>query len=205
VFSHLVSASVWLAVGTACGLFAAIKPYWLEAMEIAILSFGRIRPVHTNLVMFGWSSMALVGLALFAFATTSRSQLYRPEAAWFGLYAWHIAMILTVVTLSLGISRVPQEYREIVWPIMDLYAGGLLAIFICAYGTVAHRKLEEVYVSNWYVMAAFCWCIILVTIAYLAFCQNGMGNVVIQGYFIHTAVGMWFTPLVLGITYYALP
>ena len=65
VFSYMVSASVWLLVGTAYGLLAAVKLYWPEALEMPIFSFGRIRPIHTNVVMFGWSSMALVGLALF--------------------------------------------------------------------------------------------------------------------------------------------
>ncbi len=114
-------------------------------------------------------------------------------------------MVLTVITLSLGISRGPQEYREIIWPIMALYAGGLLCIFFTAYGTVARREIPEVYVSNWYILGAFCWCTIIVIIGYLPFYQRGMGNIVVQGYYMHNVVGMWFTPLVLGITYYALP
>ena len=205
IFAYFVSASLWLVVGTVYGLIAAIKLYWPEAMQIPMLSFGRIRPIHTNIVMFGWSSMALMGLALFVISRTSKRPLYRPQVARIGLWAWNIALLLAVITLSAGISRGPQEYREIVWPIMAIYAAGLLCNFYTGYGTVARREIPEVYVSNWYILGAFCWCAILVAIAYLPFYQHGMGNIVIQGYFMHNAVGMWFTPLVLGVTYYALP
>lgn len=205
IFAYFVSASLWLVVGTVYGLIAAIKLYWPEAMAIPMLSFGRIRPIHTNIVMFGWSSMALMGLALFVISRTSKRPLYRPQVARIGLWAWNIALLLAVITLSAGISRGPQEYREIVWPIMAIYAAGLLCNFYTGYGTVARREIPEVYVSNWYILGAFCWCAILVAIAYLPFYQHGMGNIVIQGYFMHNAVGMWFTPLVLGVTYYALP
>jgi cytochrome c oxidase cbb3-type subunit 1 len=205
VFSFMVSASVWLLVGTAYGLLAAVKLYWPEALEMPIFSFGRIRPIHTNVVMFGWSSMALVGLALFIVSRTSKRPLYRPNVARFGLMLWNITMVATVVSLSLGISRGPQEYREIIAPIMALYAGGLLCIFYTAYSTVARRDVPEIYVSNWYILGAFCWLAIIVTIAYIPLYQQGMGNVVIQGYYMHNAVGMWFSPMVLGVTYYALP
>ena len=205
VFTYLLSASLWLVVGTVYGLIAAVKLYWPEAMETPILSFGRIRPIHTNVVMYGWSSMALTGLALFVVSRTSKRPLHRPRVARLGLYAWNLALVLAVVTLSLGISRGPQEYREIVWPIMTLYAAGLLCNLYTAYGTVARRGIPEVYISNWYILGAFCWCTIIVAIAYLPFYQQGMGNIVVQGYFMHNVVGMWFTPMVLGVTYYALP
>ena len=205
IFSYLVSASTWLVVGTIYGLMAAVKLYWPEALEYQIFSFGRIRPVHTNIVMFGWSSMALMGLALYVVSRTSKISLQKIHLGRYGLYAWNIAMVLAVITLSFGISRGPQEYRELIWPIMTIYAAGLLCNFACAYSTIAKRKTREIYVSNWYIFGAFSWITIIVVAAYLPFYQEGMGNIVMQGYFMHNAVGMWFTPMVLGITYYALP
>ena len=205
VYAFLFSACAWLIIGTLYGLIAAIKLYWPDWMTLSYLSFGRIRPIHTNLVMFGWSSMALMGLALFVVSRTSKTPLHRPEFAQMGLYAWNLALFLVVITMSLGISRGPQEYREMIWPLMTLYAAGLIAIFSTVFGTIKHRKIPEIYVSNWYILGAFCWCSIIVIIAYLPFYQQGMGSTVIQGYFMHNAVGMFFTPMVLGINYYALP
>jgi len=205
IYAYMVSATVWLLVGTAYGLLAAVKLYWPEALEYSIFSFGRIRPIHTNIVMFGWSSMALMGLALFVISRTSKVPLYKPGIARLGMHAWNATMVLAIITLSLGLSRGPQEYRELLWPIMLLYAIGLGCNFYSAYNTVARREPPEIYVSNWYILGAFCWLTIIVVIAYLPFYQRGMGNIVIQGYYMHNAVGMWFTPMVLGITYYALP
>ena len=205
VFAYIVSATAWLVVGTVYGLIAAIKLYWPEVLEYSALSFGRVRPIHTNVVLFGWSSMALMGIALYVISRTSRTSLYRPGFARVGLILWNVCMVLTVIALSVGLTRGPQEYREILTPIMGLYAVGLLCNFYTAYQTIAKRDLPEVYVSNWYIMGAFCWLATIVLIGYLPFYQNGMGNIVIQGYFMHNAVGMWFTPMVLGITYYALP
>ena len=205
VYRFFLWATVWLIVGTIYGLIAAVKLYWPDVLEISILSFGRIRPIHTNMVMFGWSSFALIGIALYVISRTSKTQLFRPGFANFGLVAWNIALVLTIVSLSMGFSRGPQEYREMLWPIALLYGAGLFLIALTAVGTIARRKIEEIYVSNWYILGALCWMSILFTIAYLPFYQQGLGNIVIQGYYMHNAVGLWFTPLVLGMTYYALP
>src|SRR5699024_634626 len=72
--------------------------------------------------------------------------------------------------------------------------------------TIADRGIEEIYIANWYIMGGFLWTIVLTTIAYIPFYQqNAISETVIQGYYMHNAVGMWFTPIVLGLTYYFLP
>jgi cytochrome c oxidase cbb3-type subunit 1 len=74
-----------------------------------------------------------------------------------------------------------------------------------AYRTVAARTLPEVYVSNWYILGGFCYLAILYVTSYLPFYQRGIGNTVVQGYYMHNAMGMWFTQLALGVSYYAIP
>lgn len=205
MLSYLNWATLWLLVGTAYGLLASIKLFWPDAAAHSLLSFGRIRPIHTSIVFLGWSSMALLGLAFYVVARTSRASLYRPGLARAALYIWNVALLLGLITLSFGISRGPQEYREWIWPIATLYGIGLGLNAWVAIGTVARRSIHEIYISNWYILGAICWLAILFTISYLPFYQGGIGNIVIQGYYMHTVVGLWFTPLALGITYYALP
>jgi len=205
VYNSLCWAALWLLIGTLYGLLAAVKLYWPEVWEFSIFSFGRIRPIHTNVVMLGWSSFALVAMAHFVVSRTSKVPMQEVRLARIGNYLWNIALFLGLVTLSLGLSRGPQEYRELIWPIALMYGLGLACHFFSIYSTVAKRKTHEIYISNWYILGAFCWMMILFTIAYLPFYQSGMGNIVIQGYYMHTAVGLWFTPIALGITYYALP
>ncbi len=205
LMSYLKWATFWLLIGTAYGLLASIKLFWPDVANHSLLSFGRIRPIHTNLVFLGWSSMALLGLAFYIVARTSRTALHRPGLARLALQVWNVALVLGIVTLSLGISRGPQEYREWIWPIALLYGTGLVLNAWVFIGTVARRSIREIYISNWYILGAICWLAILFTISYLPFYQGGIGNIVIQGYYMHTVVGLWFTPLALGITYYALP
>lgn len=205
MFGFFWWGGVWLLIGTLYGLLAATKLYWPDAFVHPWLSFGRIRPIHTNIALFGWSSFAAVGLALYVVSRTSQTNLALPQAARLGMWLWNTALVAAVISLSLGVSTGPQEYRELIWPIALVYALGLAAIAASVIVTVARRATPEIYISNWYILGALCWMATLYTIAYLPFYQDGLGNIVIQGYFMHTTVGMWFTPLVLGILYYALP
>jgi len=204
-FAYLACATFWLLVGTAAGLLDAIKLNWPDVLAVPWLSFGRVRPVHTNTVFWGWSSMGLVGLALYVVARTSRAPLWSPTLSHVSLALWNLAAAAGLVTLSLGVTRGPQEYREWVWPVAVLFAAGLMLNGVNAYMTVATRTIPEIYISNWYILGAFCFLTILFGTGYMPFYQHGLGNVVIQGYYMHTAVGMWFTMLSLGISYYAIP
>ncbi len=202
---YLLSATLWLLIGTAFGLIAALKLNWPDALAVPWLSFGRIRPVHTNTLFWGWSSMALVGLALYVVSRTSRTPLWRPQLSLIALGLWHLAVLLGLVTLAGGATRGPQEYREWIWPIAVLFGSGLVLNGINIFQTVAKRQINEIYISNWYILGAFVWTATLFTTGYVGFYQQGLGNTIIQGYYMHTGVGMWFTQLAIGVTYYTLP
>src|SRR5262245_19572624 len=91
-FEYLTWATVWLLVGTTIGLIASIKLHWPEFLPFASLSFGRIRPAHTNLVLLGWSSLVLVGLALYVVSRTSRVPLWSPRLARGALWLLNFAI-----------------------------------------------------------------------------------------------------------------
>jgi len=204
-FEYVAWATVWLLVGTGIGLIASIKLHWPEFLPFGWLSFGRVRPVHTNTVLLGWSSLVLVGPALYVVARTSRVSLWSPRLARLALWLWNLAILGGLVTLLAGVNRGPQEYREWVWPLAVILAAAVLIAGYVAYRTVAARTLPEVYVSNWYILGAFCYLPILYVTSYLPFYQTGLGNTVVQGYYMHNAMGMWFTQLALGVSYYAIP
>ena len=92
-FEYLAWATVWLLVGTTIGLIASIKLHWPEFLPFAWLSFGRVRPAHTNLVLFGWSSLVLVGLSFYVVARTSRVPLWSPGLARIALWLWNLALL----------------------------------------------------------------------------------------------------------------
>ena len=96
-------------------------------------------------------------------------------------------------------------YYAHAWPIMALFAIGLILTFLNFYKTVANRKLSEIYISNWFILASLIWTIVLSIIGYFPTYQDGLGETVIQGYYMHQGVGMWFMTFTLGLVYYFLP
>ena len=204
-YLYLLCATFWLLVGTLFGLIAAFKLSWPDMMAVSWLSYGRIRPIHTNTLFWGWSSMALVGLALYVVARTSRTPLWKPKLSLIALGLWNLAVFLGLVILAAGGTRGPQEYREWLWPIALIFASGLLLNAFNIYRTISARKIDEIYISNWYILGGFVWTAILYTTGYVGLYQQGLGNTIVQGYYMHTGVGMWFTQLAIGITDYTLP
>src|SRR3989441_13069689 len=174
-FEYLAWATVWLLVGTTIGLIASIKLQWPEFLPFAWLSFGRVRPAHTNLVLLGWSSLVLVGLSLYVVSRTSRVPLWSPHLARIALWLWNLALLGGLVTLLAGVNRGPQEYRARVGPLAVILAAAVLINGYVAYRTVAARTLREGYVSNWYILGAFCYLPIFYVTTYLPFYQGGPG------------------------------
>lgn len=201
-----IGASVfWLIFGTLIGQYVGMKFVWPEMDTTSWLSFGRLRPVHTNAVFWGWASLAMVGLANFVIVRTSNTKLYSYKVAWWALGLMNLTVVLGSIFLMAGINNGGGEYREYIWPVMTPFAIGLILTLYNFYQTVARRKISEIYISNWYLFGALLWTITIVIIAYLPNFQNGLGETVIQGYYMHQGVGMWFMTFTLGLIYYYLP
>lgn len=201
-----IGASVfWLIFGTLVGQYVGMKFVWPEMDTVSWLSFGRLRPVHTNAVFWGWASLAMVGLGNFVIVRTSNTKLYSYKIAWWALGLMNLTVVLGSIFLMAGINNGGGEYREYIWPVMAPFAIGLILTLYNFYQTVASRKITEIYVSNYYLFGALIWTITIVIIAYLPNFQDGLGETVIQGYYMHQGVGMWFMTFTLGLIYYYLP
>lgn len=198
-------ATFWLLFGTTVGEYVGIKFVAPDVDQISWLSFGRLRPVHTNAVFWGWASLAMIGLANYAVPVVSNVKLYSYKMAWWALGLINAAVVLGTLTLMAGINNGGGEYREYIWPVMSLFAGGLVLTLINYLKTIARRKTKEIYVSNWYIVSAIIFTIVIALVAYLPFWQNGLGETIVQGYYMHQGVGMWFMLFTLGLVYYYLP
>jgi cytochrome c oxidase cbb3-type subunit 1 len=206
VFSaYIVSATAWLLFATAVGLIVSFKFVYPDFGTTPVLSFGRLRAIHTNGTFYAWASPALVGLALYIAARSSGTRLYSTRLAWISLALFNIAAIAGTVTLAAGLNYGDQEYREWLWWIRVILGAGLVVAVWDMIATVAHRDGDTIYLSNWYTVGGSLWTIIIVLVALLPWYQHGLGQVAVAGFFMHNAVGMWFTPLSLGVIYYALP
>lgn len=202
---YLGASAFWLLFGTLVGEFLGLKFIWPSLDHVSWLSFGRLRPVHTNTVFWGFASLSMLGLAHFVIARTSNARLFNYKLSWIALVLINICVLLGNLFLMGGVNNGGGEYREYIWPVMALFIIGLLILFYNFYMTVVHRNIKEIYISNWYIFAGMIWTGVLATVGYLPFYQDGLGETVAQGYYMHQGVGMWFMTFTLGLIYYYLP
>ena len=202
---YIGTATFWLVFGTSIGEYLGIKFVAPDVDHISWLSFGRLRPVHTNAVFWGWASLGMLALGYYIVPTVSNTSLSSMKQGWYTLILINASVVLGTVCLMAGINNGGGEYREYIWPVMLLFAIGIVLTLINFLKTIAKRKTREIYISNWYIVAAIIFAIVIVLVAYLPFWQDGLGETITQGYYMHQGVGMWFMLFTLGIVYYMLP
>lgn len=205
VLWYIITATFWLIFGTTVGEYIGIKFVAPDADQLSWLSFGRLRPVHTNSVFWGWASLGMLALGTYIVPRVGNNRLYSYKLAWWALGLTNLTVVLGTLTLMAGINNGGGEFREYIWPVMLPFALALILTLYNYYKTVATRKTKEIYISNWYMVAALMFVLIITLVAYLPFWQNGLGETIIQGYYMHQGVGMWFMLFTLGIVYYFLP
>ena len=202
---YLGCAAFWLVIGTGIGEYVGIKFVVPDADHVSWLSFGRLRPVHTNIVFWGWASLGILGLGYYVVPTVSNTKLYSVKWGWIALILTNLQVTIGTISLMAGVNNGGGEFREYIWPIMALFAVALILTLINFIKTVANRTTKEIYISNWYIISAIIFTIIVALTAYLPFWQNGLGETITQGYYMHSGVGMWFTLFTLGLLYYFIP
>lgn len=199
------TATFWLIFGTSVGEYVGIKFVAPDIDQTSWLSFGRLRPVHTNSVFWGWASLGMLGLGYYAVPRVGNNKLFSYKIGWISLVLINLAVLLGTIALMAGVNNSGGEFREYIWPIMLLFAIALVITLINFIKTIAARKTKEIYISNWYMVAGLMFAIIITIVAYLPFWQKGLGETIVQGYYMHQGVGMWFMMFTLGIVYYYLP
>lgn len=199
------TAIFWLLFGTTIGEYLGIKFVAPDVDQYSWLSFGRLRPVHTNAVFWGWASLGMLGLGYYVVPRVSNTKLKGIKSGYWALFLINLSVILGSICLMAGINNGGGEYREYIWPVMLLFAIGVVITLISFIKTIAARTTKEIYIANWYIVAAIIFAIIITITAYVPLWQDGLGETIIQGYYMHQGVGMWFMLFTLGIVYYFLP
>lgn len=202
---YIITATFWLIFGTTIGEYVGIKFVAPDADQVSWLSFGRLRPVHTNSVFWGWASLAMMGLGYYVVPRVGNNKLYNIKWGWWALYLVNASVLIGTILLMAGINNSGGEFREYIWPVQLLFGIAVVLSMINYIMTIARRKTKEIYVSNWYIVAATMFGTTIMLVAYLPFWQDGLGETISQGYYMHQGVGMWFMMFVLGLIYYFLP
>ncbi|WP_291065792.1 MULTISPECIES: cbb3-type cytochrome c oxidase subunit I [unclassified Empedobacter] len=205
ILYFLGTATLWLIIGTTFGLYLGIKFVVPDIDHVSWLSFGRLRPSHTNSVFWGWASLAMLGLAYYVIARVSNKENYNLQLGYVSLILVNLAVLIGTVFLLAGINNGGGEYREYIWPVMGMFALGVVFSLYNFFKPITKRKTKEIYISNWYIVSGTMFIVVVLIVCYLPFWQNGMGETIMQGYYMHQAIGMWFMMINLGLMYYFLP
>ena len=211
-----VMALVWGLLGMSAGLYAALElAYPLLNMGIAEISFGRLRPVHTTLVIFGFGGSALFATSYYVVQRTSQARLYSDALATFTFWGWQAAVALGAISYMLGYTQA-KEYAEFEWPIDLLITVVWVAYFWVFVQTLKRRSQPHIYVANWFYLAFILATAILhifnnisVPIGMLSLksysMYSGVQDAMTQWWYGHNAVGFFLTAAFLGMMYYFVP
>jgi cytochrome c oxidase cbb3-type subunit 1 len=209
-----VAAVVWGVVGMLVGVIIAAQLLWPQLnFDIAWLSYGRLRPLHTNAVIFAFGGCALFATSYYVVQRTCQVRIVSDSLAAFTFWGWQAVIVLAAVTLPLGITS-GKEYAELEWPIDLLIAAVWIAYALVFFGTIAQRKVAHIYVANWF-FGAFILTVALLHIvnsaampvsfwkSYSAYA--GVQDAMVQWWYGHNAVGFFLTAGFLGMMYYFIP
>ncbi|MCL2076211.1 MAG: cytochrome-c oxidase, cbb3-type subunit I [Betaproteobacteria bacterium] len=208
-----VMTVIWGIVGMLVGLIISAQLIWPDLNLAPFLSYGRLRPLHTNAVIFAFGGCALFATAYYSVQRTCHTRLFCDWLASFTFWGWQLIILLAAVSLPLGITF-GNEYAELQWPIKLLITVVWVCFAIVFFGTLVKRKVEHIYVSNWFYGAM----IIAVAVLHLGRSvvipysltgsypfYAGVQDAMVQWWYGHNAVGFFLTAGFLGMMYYFVP
>jgi cytochrome c oxidase cbb3-type subunit 1 len=209
-----VMTVVWGIVGMLVGVLIAAQLTWPALnFDLPWLTYSRLRPLHTNAVIFAFGGSALFATSYYVVQRTCQTRLFGGGLAAFTFWGWTAIIVSAAITLPLGITT-SKEYAELEWPIDIAIAVVWVAYAIVFFGTIAKRKTPHIYVANWF-FGAFILTIAVLHIinsaelpvslfkSYSAY--HGSIDAMVQWWYGHNAVGFFLTAGFLGMMYYFIP
>jgi cytochrome c oxidase cbb3-type subunit 1 len=209
-----VMTVVWGIVGMLVGVVLAAQLLWPELnFDTAWLTYSRLRPLHTNAVVFAFGGCALFATSYWVVQRTCNVPLWGGRLAAFTFWGWQAVIVLAAITLPLGLTQ-GKEYAELIWPIDLLIAVVWVAYALVFFGTLAVRRVEHIYVANWFFGAFILTVAVLHVVNSLAIptslthsypIYSGAVDAMVQWWYGHNAVGFFLTAGFLGMMYYFVP
>ena len=209
-----LAAVLWGVVGMLVGVVIAAELAWPDiSMGIPWLSYGRLRPLHTNAVIFAFGGCVLFATSYHVVQRTCQVPLFMPRLAMFTFIGWQVVIVAAAISLPMGYTSA-KEYAELEWPIDILIAVVWVSYAVVFFGTIGRRKIPHIYVANWF-FGAFILAVALLHIvnsaavpvsltkSYSAYA--GVQDAMVQWWYGHNAVGFLLTAGFLGIMYYYIP
>ena len=209
-----IATVIWGIVGMTVGLFIAAQLYWPTLGEgIPWLSYGRLRPLHTNAVIFAFGGCALFATSLDVVQRTCHTRLLSDKLAAFVFWGWQAIIVAAAISLPLGYTQ-GKEYAELEWPIDIAITIVWVAYAVLFFGTLAKRRVNHIYVANWFYGGYILAIALLHIVNNISMPAGGMKSysayagavdAMAQWWYGHNAVGFLLTAGFLGMMYYYVP
>ena len=209
-----VMTVIWGIVGTTVGVLIAAQLIWPALnFDTPWLTYSRLRPLHTNAVIFAFGTSALFATSYYVVQRTCQARLFGGKLAAFTFWGWQAVIVAAAISLPLGYTS-SKEYAELEWPIDILITIVWVCYAIVFFGTIVKRKSSHIYVANWF-FGGF-----ILTVAMLHLVNSmvipisamksysiypGAIDAMIQWWYGHNAVGFLLTAGFLGMMYYFVP
>ncbi len=214
VRAFAIATVIWGIVGMFVGLLAAVQLFYPDAnLNFQFISFGRIRPLHTNAVIFAFVGNGMFMGIYYSLQRLCKARMFSDWLSWFNFWGWQIIIVGAAITLPLGYTT-SKEYAELEWPIDLAITIVWVAFAVNLFGTIAKRREKHMYVAIWFYIAT------VITIAVLHITNSmempwsplksysmyaGVQDALVQWWYGHNAVAFFLTTPYLGLMYYFLP
>ena len=210
----IVATVTWGIVGMAVGAILALQLAWWPAnLGLPWTSFGRLRPLHTNAVVFAFTANALFAGIYYSMQRLLKVRMWSDRLSTFHFWGWQAIIVAAAISLPMGWTQ-GKEYTELIWPIDLAIAVVWLAFAANFFGTIAVRRVQHLYVAIWFYMSMVITVTVLHVVNNLALpatltrsypIYSGLTDALVQWWYGHNAVGFILTTPILGLMYYFLP
>ena len=210
----LVATLFWGVIGMTAGVLLALQlADWRFNFDLKWLSFGRLRPVHTNAVVFAFAGNAIFCGVYYSLQRLLKVRLWSDKLSWFHFWGWQLIIVLAALSFVFGVTT-GKEYAELEWPIDVMVAVVWLVIAFNFIATVVNRREKHLYVAIWFYIGTIITITVLHVVNSLAIPVSltksypiyaGVQDALVQWWYGHNAVGFFLTTPFLGLMYYFVP
>lgn len=214
VRAFAIATAVWALVGTIAGLLAACQLFWPALnLDTPFTTFGRIRPLHTNAVIFAFVGNGVFCGVYYSLQRLCKARMFSDTLSWVNFWGWNAIIVAAAVTLPLGLTT-SKEYAELEWPIDIAIAVVWVVFCVNLFGTIWRRREKHMYVAVWFYIATAVTVAVLHIFNSLAIPASlfksysiyaGVQDALVQWWYAHNAVAFFLTTPYLGLMYYYLP
>lgn len=214
VRAFAIATVVWGVIGMLAGLWAATELFWPGLnLDLQYITFGRLRPLHTNAVIFAFVGNGMFTGIYYSLQRLCKARMFSDRLSWFNFWGWNAIIVAAALTLPLGLTT-SKEYAELEWPIDIAIAVVWVVFTVNLMGTILRRRERHMYVAIWFYIATAFTVAMLHIFNSLAIPASlfksypvyaGVQDALVQWWYGHNAVAFFLTTPYLGLMYYFLP